>query len=94
MITRSTEAEATLYIDTNNIHKGGKRRKEKEKMINLVFVFYDHNRPEKFIQIDPRVRHTLWNLGINSIVGGITVYGTSQTSVMRALSLRPAHRQG
>ena len=39
------------------------------------------------LDFDPRARHTIWNLSINSILAGITQFGTNQVSVMRALTL-------
>lgn len=37
---------------------------------------------------DPRARHTLWNQAVNGVLTAIIIFGITQVSVQRALSLK------
>lgn len=50
-------------------------------------------RTEKIFKTDLRIRHTFWNMAIDSVLGAISMYGTTQMSVMRAIALKPTHRR-
>ena len=58
--------------------------------ISILLLF---DRPKKFLSVDIRTRHTIWNMGLGIVTAAISVYGTEQFAVMRALSLSPSHRR-
>ena len=59
-------------------------------MISSLLLF---DRPKKILSVDIRTRHTIWNMGLGIVTAAISVYGTEQFAVMRALSLSPSHRR-
>lgn len=50
----------------------------------IIFCF----RPSKFLDPDPRMRHTMWGMSMSTTILFIYVYGYNQVSIMRVLSLR------
>lgn len=51
----------------------------------MVVLFF---RPDKFLDFDPRMRHTIWNIAVNTVMGKIKIFGMNQVAIMRAKSLR------
>ena len=53
-------------------------------MLHCFLLF----RYKKFLDFDPRMRHTLWGVAAYGLVDMTNAYGLNQASVQRAISMK------